>query len=322
MNATGGLTLGAYAAAGPLGVDGEARWFELLGAIPGAHGLEVPFRPESWSAERDRLLRRLPEGWHVVLTLLPQTVGRGGDDAGYGLASEDPGGRRRALDDLRLLHAAARDLADPLGRSAVRAVHLASAPSRRSAASSGSALAASLGDAVGLGWGEIDVILEHCDAAGTGHPAQKGYLPLGDEIEAVRAAGGRAAGLGQSVNWGRSVIEGRSAETPLDHLRVLASAGTLAGFVFSGAAGSDGPFGAAWHDVHNPVADVDPASLLDAAAISAAVAALPDLEELCFVGVKVKATPGATDPESRVVSLAATVAAIRSALVPVQASRT
>lgn len=307
-----GLTLGAYAAAGALDAASETEWDELLAGIDGAHGVEVPFRVGGSAMDRERTAARLPADWHVVVTLLPHTVGMGRVDPDYGLASTDPRGRREAMDDACALRQEILRLHDALGRSAVIAVHLNSAPSRRRPdASSQAALTASLAELAGLDWHGAALVVEHCDAAGTGAAWHKGYLTLEEETAAVVAAGGAEAALGQSINWGRSAIEGRSAATVVQHLAATREAGTLAGVVFSGAAATDGPFGGAWHDVHNPVTDVDPMSLLDVEAIGDVFDALPvDLAHLTFLGVKVKAIPGSATPEQRIASLRATARAV------------
>ncbi len=306
-----GFTVGAYAAAGELPPADEPRWYELLGRLEGVGGIEAPYRR---GEHPDRLAGLLPSGWHVVVTLLPLTFTIAKTDSRYGLASADAAAREAALEDARRARESILRLHDALGRSAVCAVQLHSAPSRREpGASDAASLASSLSSLAPLDWDGAALVVEHCDAAVPGGTWQKGYLSLADEIVAVRAAGGRDARLGLSVNWGRSAIEGRSARTPVEHVREIQDVGLLRGMMLSGAAATDGPFGDAWRDVHNPVAAVDGHSLLDDDAIARSLDAIDGLESLDFVGAKVKAAPGAVALEERLAGVEATVAALAGA---------
>jgi len=70
-------------------------------------------------------------------------------------------------------------------------------------------------------------------------------------IAAINARYG--SGVGIVVNWGRSVLEARSAEGALQHIALARQHGLLAGLMFSGASGQDTPYGA-WRDSHMPPA--------------------------------------------------------------------
>lgn len=301
-----GLTVGAYAAAGALTSDDEPEWYGLLGGLEGVSGLEVPFKAALHPEGVRRLAALLPGGWNVVVTMLPLTFVTATSDPRYGLASTDAAGRHRALTDAHAARAEVLRLNDALGYQVVTAIQLHSAPSRTGGPLSGvKEFTESLRELSGLEWDGAELLVEHCDAPSPHGPHQKGYLGLADETRAVADAGGVGAGLGQSINWGRSAIEGRSAATPLEHIAAVREAGTLRGLMFSGAAAVEGPFGAAWRDVHNPVASVDPCSLLDAAAIGSALAAAPD--DLLLLGAKVKAHPTAVTIDERLATLSATV---------------
>lgn len=313
------LTVGAYAAAGGVTGQDEDVWYGLLAELPGVGGLEAPFRGAAYPDGLPDLARLLPGGWHVVVTLLPLTYAAGRTDPNYGLAATDEEGRVRATADAAAAREGIRRLHDTLGRAVVRGVQLHSAPSRHTSdASCREQFRRSLDLLAADDWDGAELVVEHCDAAiSTGW--QKGYLSLADEIAAVEAAGGRSAGLGQSVNWGRSAIEGRSAGTPVEHLAALRERGTLRGLMLSGAAATDGPYGAAWRDVHNPAGDVDGHSLLDDAAMAAALAASGDVDELLFIGVKVAAPPAATTLAERLEGLRSTIAGVaRAADAPAQ----
>jgi hypothetical protein len=345
-----GLTVGAYAAAPqriPLAGANEDRWYALLGELDHAAGIEVFFRGSLHPLGPRRLAHLLPPGWHVVATMLPQAIARQAADPEYGLASESPEGRRAAVDDGRILFGELRKIADLLGRDPTRAVHLHSAPRASPAPpasptsptsparSNAAALTASLDELALLAEQHelgAALVVEHCDARLPEQPPAKGYLALDAEIEAVRdarirangragaasaaAETGRAAAptFGQAVNWGRSAIEGRSAETPLAHLAALDRAGTLAGLMFSGAPSTAGALGAAWDDLHNPLADDDPSSLLTEHEIRRSLSAIgPDAASaLLYLGAKVQDPTDSDDLARRLDPLRAVLTAVHT----------
>ncbi|MFB2596619.1 DUF4862 family protein [Herbiconiux sp. P17] len=324
-----GLTVGAYAAAPqrtPLSGPDEDYWYALLGDLDHATGIEVFFRGSLHPLGPRRLAHLLPEGWHVVATMLPQAIARQAADPGYGLASDSVEGRRAAVADGRALFGELQTIADLLGRDPTRAVHLHSAPRaalESHARSSAAALTASLGelaelaDEHGLG---AALVVEHCDALVPGQPPAKGYLTLDAEIEAVRDARIRSTGAGtapvygQSVNWGRSAIEGRSADTAVAHLAALDRAATLAGLMFSGAPSTDGVLGAAWNDLHNPLAADDPSSLLTRDEIRRSLGILsPDAaSRLLYLGAKVQDPADSDDLSTRLDPLRAVLATVHT----------
>jgi hypothetical protein len=292
-----GFTLGAYAldpTTEPLTGAREEEWYAAFAGISGASGLEVPFRDGFHPGGRERFAELLPEGWHVVVTMLPLTMARLRADAIYGLASVVPTGRRVALDDLRAVCDEVLELEALLGRPVVRAVQFPSAP--RPAAEGhpdAGAFAESLAEASSWNWGAAALVVEHCDAWTDAHPVSKGFLPLADETQAVRAAAAASsntgAPLGQSINWGRSAIEERSADAPPRQVAELRDAGTLMAVNFSGASATGGALGAPWDDAHNPLDSADPSSLLTPVRVEATIeAAGASWSTLAFAVVKVK----------------------------------
>lgn len=169
------------------------------------------------------------------------------------------------------------------------------------------ALARSLDDVATLDLAGALVAVEHCDAPARGRTPQKGFLTLDDELAVLT---GRPERL--TVNWGRSAIEGRSAATPLAHVRAAVEAGVLGGLMLSGATGADGPWGPPWEDSHIAPAGDDPAlaasaaSLLDADHAAAALDATQGTA--AYVGAKVTTHPSLTDPAARVAVARATLA--------------
>lgn len=312
-----GLTLGAYAAEPrrpALDTRAEERWFRALADIEGARGVEVFFRGSLHPEGPERLAELLPEGWHLVITALPQTVTHSARDARYGLAAADVEGRRAAVDDIRLLLGEAHRIDALLGRRVVRAVEVHSAPRvtyrvRADAAS----LARSLRELSDAAEG-IPLVVEHCDALVPAHRPVKGFLRLDEERDAVRSALEGGVLAGQSLNWGRSAIEGRSGLTPLDHIRELTGAGALTGLMFSGAPRASGVLGEAWDDLHNPLRADDPASLLDEEAVHSALSAIDTTmrAQMLFLGAKVQDPEDSTELERRLAPLERLIGAIRA----------
>jgi hypothetical protein len=176
-----------------------------------------------------------------------------------------------------------------LGQHAIRAVQLQSAPGARGSAA---AFALSLEYALSLDWGGALVMIEHCDDF-TGPAPQKGFLPLVDEQEALRAAlSARSPGAqaGHTVNWARSTIETQDAETVNAQLKDLSRQEVPIGLMFSGVAPISTIFGGAWADAHLPIDQggpgAEPASLLTAERVGEAIDAV---ESFAYIGAKVSA---------------------------------
>lgn len=276
-----GLVVGAYAAA-PTGAASEDRatYHRALAADARIGALEVPWTPDLVDAEH------LPErgaGVGIVLTVLPTTMVRRKEDPRYGLAATDPSGRAQAMADLRQV----RDLVARLNATGqvVHAVEVHSSP--RPADGAAVALADALGEVCGWDWNGAAVLVEHCDTVVAGHPSEKGFLTIEDELAAVaqaRSTGTTATGL--VVNWGRSALEGRNPGTARDHIALAAARGLLAGMVFSGVARDETSAGPAWADLHLAPAPVAAASLMDLEAMRQCRAAAGDDFD-GFVGLKV-----------------------------------
>lgn len=303
----GGLILGAYTVEPTPDVLAarEREWYELLAGIDGAAGLEVPYRDGLHRDGAARLAERLPAGWRVAVTMLPATMITMRGAGEYGLASPDADARARAVRDLDAVRDDIHRLNDATGAATVLGVHLHSAPR---AVADAAAFTASLTELAGQDWDGAALIVEHCDAVRPDGQVAKGFLPLAAETEIARSVG-----VTQAINWGRSAIEGRSAEAPAQHIAELAAAGTLGGVMFSGTSATGGALAPAWEDLHHPLDTVDPTSLLTEYEIDRSVAAwagsLPS-----FVGVKVIDPSRATELDDRLEPLRVTAAAVRRAL--------
>ncbi|MFI5361509.1 MAG: DUF4862 family protein [Elusimicrobiota bacterium] len=301
-----------YAAAPPGAPWDRAAEDELIEGLARLElaGLELPFYGDGRLHAHDEawLIARLRPEWRLILTLLPGTMQRLKDDQVFGLASADADGRRRALDFAEEARRAVEKLSAALGRGAVAAVHLHSAPRLDAgAASSAAAFAASLGDLRGRDWCGAELLGEHCDAAVPGRPFDKGFLSLDDELAAIARSSGPTM-TRVAINWGRSAIEARSADGPLRHLRRAREDGRLAGLFFSGATPADPNYGT-WKDSHAPLSNSCPASLLTPAA---AKAALNEAGELAYLGLKIQPLPASLGVPERLAMIQAGVDALKN----------
>ena len=270
MSTPADLLLGAYAMA-PTGPADEETFYAGVAEL-GVGGLELPLPLEGApSSEPSWIARNVRPAWDLLVTCIPTVMGRLGSSPAYGLASTDEAGRARALDDVARAQDLALRLADEHGRRRVIAIQVHSAPGP--AGGSQDAFARSLDQILAWDLAGAQVLVEHCDALVSQQTAAKGFLSIEDEIAAVGAAGAGADQLGLSINWGRSAIEGRSAQTAVEHVRVAVEVGVLRAVILSGASDVRTPWGPAWSDAHIPPRG-------DAAALAASSASLLGPDEI------------------------------------------
>jgi hypothetical protein len=295
------LVIGAYAAEPATSPDREAFYAGLHERI-GADGLEIPTQHlleadgGSPAALAGLLRGRFTGG---VVTAIPGTMRRLSADPRFGLASADAAGRRAALEYVRALRAAAEQVLQLTGEPSITRLQIQSAPS---GAGDPDALRRSLAELADEG--PIALVLEHCDAANDEVPGEKRFLPLAEEIAVAREAG-----LGITINWGRSAVETHDPGTPLRHVREAAGAGLLSGLMLSGAGGAASSHGDAWADAHLPQSEDEPTSAMDADRVRECLEAASGLD---YVGVKVQAPEGA-DVLARLALIGRIVDTIRSA---------
>ncbi|UPT74178.1 MAG: DUF4862 family protein [Elusimicrobiota bacterium] len=228
------LHFGAYAASAGLDESAEAALYKGIEAL-GAAGLEVPFTGKLHPRDEGWLTAQIRPDWTIVLTILPGEMDRLAKDKHFGLASADEGGRARALDFAESARLAVERLNKSLGRAAVIAVQVHSAPrlGGSGAKSSLEKLAASLSDLRARDWSGARLLLEHCDAAVPDHAPDKGFLRIEDEVMAAKLSAGKTP-LSMSINWGRSAVETRSAAGPVSHIERAVQADLLGALFFRG----------------------------------------------------------------------------------------
>lgn len=290
------VIVAAYAAVPPGAFEpkAEAAVYTGLEAL-GVSGLEQPFFGGLHRHDEGFLLGQLRPDWDVVLTTLPGTMDRMKEDPDFGLASADGGGRSRALRFMEEARRAVERINARLGRRGVRAVQVHSAPRP---SPSRDAFARSLSELRGWDWQGATLLTEHCDAARADGAHDKGFLSLADEVAAVRGSEGPTPAA-CSLNWGRSALEGRSAEAPLEHIARVKAANLYGGLFFSGVTPAHPEYGA-WRDSHAPFATACPASLLTPMAAAQALAGgTPPL-----LGLKVQPLPASLDVPARLAVVA------------------
>ncbi|MBI1776296.1 MAG: DUF4862 family protein [Proteobacteria bacterium] len=296
-----GYFLGAYAAS-PCGSQwseaAEGAYFDGLRRLPTLRGLEVPFTGRLHRHDEAWFLTHIDRACDFVVTCIPGTMEALQSNPHFGLASESGAGRQAALAFAASARDAVTRLNGHLGRTAVVAVELHSAPSPAASGvrSSAASFTRSLSEIRSWDWQGAGLVVEHCDAFRPGRPYIKGFLGLEEEIDAVtRANAGSALRIGIAVNWGRSVLEMREPATALQHIRRLRSADLLSGLIFSGCGAVAGPYGA-WQDTHMPHAPAPgieygaEGSLMTEAEIDRSLAAAVP-SALAFLGAKIAVRP-------------------------------
>lgn len=324
-----GWLIGAYAAA-PSRMAwhpaDEARYFDALADLPGVVGFEIPFTDALHKFDEQWLFDQLRPESTIVVTTAPGTSDHVRASAAFGLASCDPAGRRAAVDHAASANRAIERMNNALGRSAVVAVELHSAPQYKEGASSAAALLQSLEELAAWDWYGARIVVEHCDAAIPGQAPAKGYLRLNDEIKTVLEVNRRTnADIGIAINWGRSVIERRDPDGARRHVERAREAELLAGVMFSGCSASATRFGSAWADVHAPAAPetagaeellfdfLEPTSFMTSQRIAETLQAAGPLDTLGYRGIKTAAPPQATVGE-RITAVAQSLAIARAGL--------
>lgn len=259
----------------------EAELLPAICALPEVAGLEVPWMGGIHPHDDAWFLAHVP-AVSLAVTAIPHVMGQVGRDARYGIASNDEG-REAAIADLRRIAADVARIGQESPAS-VAVVMLHTAPQTTGVSD---ALVRSLDEIAGLDWSGAQLVIEHCDAHVPEQQYEKGFLPLADEITAIRRSG---APVGVWLNWGRSVIELRDADAVTTQISDAAASGLLTGLAFSGAAPVQSPYGYPWIDAHLPIVSTYPESLslLDDAHVTAALAAAGDVP---WLGLKAARRP-------------------------------
>ena len=183
----------------------EADYYRLLADQPWVSGVEMPY-PGQLATQGEVLASHLAAYWDFnTITAIPGTMQNVWKNENFGLASPDEAGRAAALDFTRALRDDLAALCERAGRQLVARVQLHSAPTRLAQAD---AFQRSLAELATWDWCGARLVIEHCDKYVPEQNPEKGFLSLESEIDIVSEAG-----IGIHLNWGRSAVEGRSADT-------------------------------------------------------------------------------------------------------------
>ena len=253
------LVLGTYALAWGRSAAEHAEVVGAASEVGLVGGLEVPWTGSLGAADLAEVLTTKRPDWQVIVTSLPATLTRATAQPTFGLASRDPDSRQAAIADVANLRSAIASLNDDLGRAAVSAIEVHSAPASQDAGSARSGLARSLETITEWDWDGAQILLEHVDAKVTGHEPAKGFLSLEEELDVISE---NSLPVGILINWGRSAIELRDAAQVIDHVAMARRAGLLKGLIFSGVSAVPTDYGEPWADQHLPPSPQEPNSLL------------------------------------------------------------
>ena len=233
----------------------EKKYFdEIKNAVPNLRGLELPFFGEGLHPFDDGfLLREFDKNWLAAMTCIPAAMMGLEKNAEFGLASNNEEQRKNAVQMHAKAAQAVRKINDHFGRKVIPWVQFASGPSFSwgESISSKESLLKSMEELSKLDWQGAELCIEHCDSAvREGVAPVKGFLSLDDELWVLNALDNEMTGM--TINWGRSAIETRSANGPLEHLQKVIAKGKLKGLIFSGAAADEGSAYGLWQDRHAP----------------------------------------------------------------------
>lgn len=269
----------------------EADYFQGLAADPRIIGIEHPFLPDSENYPLAWLAEHIPHHFSLIITALPSFMKAAKTNPLLGLASNDEAGRTAAMKQMEKLKSYTASLNKVFGRKIVKAIHFHSLPrnDKNTMRGSEAALKKSLKEMKMLDFDEAQLNLEHCDAYIPSQLADKGFLLLEEEINAL----GEIGKYGLVLNWARSAIEGRSVQMPLKHIQEAQKAHLLQGFFFSGCTDKANSVYGVWKDTHMPPQNsingkyLDNDSLLGAIEIQKTLNALSQTSMPLYLGVKV-----------------------------------
>jgi len=293
--------VGAYATAPSLGTENkslEQRFYDnLIDSIPEMRGLEIPFWGEDiHQFGSEFLLDIIKPDWDNVLSCIPGTMSSLANMPAFGLASDDEYGRAAAIAMHKRANGMLHKMNDYFGKQSIIAVQIATAPSMPvdGVNSSMDSFLTSMNELLSWDWAEAKIVIEHCDSSFPGQPIAKGFFKLENEIKALESLNSEVE-LGVMINWARSAIEGRSTNTPVEHLTLASKNNVLSGLIFSGVSGNDARYGD-WNDTHMPFArsfDVEyyeENSLLTLDSIKQSLNCV-DINTLDYLGIKLLSMP-------------------------------
>lgn len=269
-------------------------------------GLEHPFVGRLHPFDDEWFLKNIDCNWQFIFTSIPGVMGQLARDPHFGIASTNEAGRQSALAFYQKAQQAIVKLNSYLKKEAVSHVKIHTAPKITThTQSSIQALITSLETMQSWNWYGAKLVIEHCDAYIPGQEAEKGFMRLEDEIKAVKQVNSKLnSDIGISINWGRSAIEARNTNGPLQHIKQAYLNGVLKGIIFSGTSDVDGPYGQ-WKDTHMPPAQAlflpcyAENSLLTMEQMKKSIQQC-DYQQLDYIGAKISLSPNEASVAQRI----------------------
>ncbi len=283
----------------------EAEYYRQLKSFDNLLGLEHPFTGALHPHDDEWFLSNIKPQWDFVFTCVPGIMSAKAKEPTFGIASEDEHGRQLALNFMKDACSAIAKLNLSLGRQAVKAIQIQTSPSQHQAKSSVNALIKSLTTMLSWDWQGAQIVIEHCDCYIEGQLPAKGFLSLNEEITAVVEVNKQTnSHIGICINWGRSVIETRSVDGALEHIKQAQTHNVLSGLMFSGVSNQETDY-IAWKDSHMPPAKTQAHSVGAEGSLMTQTEMHKCLlqcqkNELTFLGVKIGIRPITASVEERV----------------------
>ncbi|WP_438863236.1 DUF4862 family protein [Neptunicella sp.] len=283
----------------------ESEYYQQLKTLKQLKGLEHPFVGSLHPHDDQWFLDNIDPAWDYVFTCVPGIMNALSQNPHFGLASENENGRAAALTFMQQACDAIGKLNAHLGRNAVKAIQIQTAPNQNNALASAAALQASLSTMLSWNWHGAQLVIEHCDTLVAGQTPAKGFLSLDAEIQVLQAVNQQSqTPIGIVINWGRSVLELRHPDGALQHIQQAKDDGLLSGVMFSGASDQDTEYGV-WKDTHMPPAPSDKVtfgaahSLMTESQMHQCLT-LADANTLSIVGIKLGIRPRDTSLADRI----------------------
>lgn len=296
------LIVGAYATSPSLlewDSQKEGEYLSQICALPDIDGLELPYWGDGFCRyDESIVLRQIRPKWSNVVTAIPAIMSRVSADSSFGLASNSELGRKRALDLMERIRQKVEETAKAYPNFQCNLVSLCSAPISELSANSKTKFKQSLQEIASWDWGEIQLVVEHCDEYQEDGSHQKGSMSLEDELiilKNIRDEKSSDRTIGVTINWARSAIESRDKRTPVEHIRTTKNSGLLRGLMFSGVSAKPSPYGV-WMDTHAPPKELaledssGEGLLLDRRAMTRCISEVGDYS-IDYIGIKIGAKP-------------------------------
>ncbi len=288
--------LGAYASAPSVWKKDKKEesifYNSLKENLENIRGLEIPFYGENIHQFGDEyLIEKLDDSWINTITLIPASFNSLKKNIHFGLSSDHEESRLNAVESHKKLNSIVKKINDTKGKKVISSIQICSSPSfpKNGVSSSKDSLKKSIETLLSWNWEGANLLIEHCDSQRDFSTYQKGFLSIEKEIEILDELKNKILGI--SLNWGRSVLEGRNIHEIIKHIKLAQKNKHLKGFIFSGTSPLDKNYGS-WADLHMPFNNQGSYinSLLTENNVRSSLE-LINFDELDYLGIKLQPLP-------------------------------